>query len=538
MKKDLFKDLLSSDIDDRYKEQSRGFEEREQQDEISEQILNRAKLKMNIEWANEVVAFYKNISNNPLLKTNPHKNILDSIYDMAIKIIEDDKQAKLNAKIHEEECKEKERQDLILFYQEKARVIDDKIDELNDRKPSKFWCERVINLKEEVESLDKETLKFLTNKSLLKEMLNKIEKVKMALDFDTQIEFLEAVERDEDWGLKIIDINKNINKHKSNFVQYMINFDKLKLYVELASIIVSNANQDRKAKAEEERLKNKLEKQAVLEQKELEKAERYKERYKIENEKFLEQKEEQKRYKYLLYYREKLINYLKIHNGSPLVIEKDKAGHLLLKKWNDQSVEKLIIPEGIEYILGNPFSKCKKLREIQFPSTLKEISCAFNGNIKLKEVKLTKWLEKIDDFAFSDCKNLVTIYIPSSVKEIGKYIGYNSKKLKEIIVDPDNPHFCSVDGNLYSKDLRTFYHYCVARKDKIFTLPSETVCVKSSAFYNANNLMCVDLHNVQTIEQNIFRDCKKLVRVDMYNVKNKKESISFGCKKLKEINDK
>lgn len=64
----------------------------------------------------------------------------------------------------------------------------------------------------------------------------------------------------------------------------------------------------------------------------------------------------------------------------------------------------------------------------------------------------------------------------------------NAPMLKEFIVDDDNEVYCSIDGNLYSKNKDIFYRYCFGKQDKIFTLPATVKTIYESAFDVTNEV--------------------------------------------------
>lgn len=541
MKKDLFDDLISLDIVDRYNKQNEDFDLQQQQDELSEQIVNVAKGTMNVDWAKKVIEFYSQVSNNKLLQTNPNKSILENIYDMAVKIIDEENHRKLDEKAKEKQQQEKEKQDHILDCQEQAKSLDERILKLSTQKENNFWCNSVESLCEQIKETSREITKFLTYKELLKEMLAKTVYVKKAFEYDTNIGLLEHVEQDGSWAMKIVKIEREIEKNRSKekILPYMTNLDKLKLYVEMARVIIFNDGQAKLKREAEEKEQKEKEKQERLEKEEQERQLRIQERNEKEQEELAKRLEKQKHERDLKILKLELMGYLNKFKKPPFVVKEQKDGLLSLEKWNDTSVKDFIVPAGIESIVSSAFNDCKKIKRIEFPQTLKNIAgYTFYDKPSIKEVHLNEGIERIGERAFAYCKNLKSIYLPSSLKTICEGVFSGCKKLKEIVVSENNPYFCSIDGHLYSKDLKNLYHYCLARKEKSYTLPSETLRVKQHAFIRANNLKYVNLNNVCEVEGEVFSNCKNLKRVDMRNVKKRGNRISWRCKKLKEINEK
>ena len=113
-----------------------------------------------------------------------------------------------------------------------------------------------------------------------------------------------------------------------------------------------------------------------------------------------------------------------------------------------KSLEKVEITGNIKKISFAAFSSCTGLKEIIFPSELKEIgSKAFQYCNSLVKVEIPDSVTLIDAYAFLSCAYLETVILPKNLKEIGSQA------------------FAS--GNL-----------------KYFTLPNGLEKIGSSAFYN------------------------------------------------------
>lgn len=88
--------------------------------------------------------------------------------------------------------------------------------------------------------------------------------------------------------------------------------------------------------------------------------------------------------------------------------------------YNDQ-ITSMILGKYVERINDNALAFAKKLKTINFPSTLKYIGKeAFNSASLENGVDLPDGLEEIGNHAFSSTK-LKTIFIPSSVTKMGDY---------------------------------------------------------------------------------------------------------------------
>ena len=88
---------------------------------------------------------------------------------------------------------------------------------------------------------------------------------------------------------------------------------------------------------------------------------------------------------------------------------------------------RLVIPEGIEYILEESCHGREDLVEVYLPSTMKVIGpVAFAECPSLREVRLNEGLTEIGDGAFLGAVQMTGIKLPESLKTIGQMAFYGS----------------------------------------------------------------------------------------------------------------
>ena len=86
------------------------------------------------------------------------------------------------------------------------------------------------------------------------------------------------------------------------------------------------------------------------------------------------------------------------------------------------SLTNIRIPDKVTRIAAYTFEDCTKLSDVQIPDSVTEISQgAFSGCSSLTEITLPAGLETISMEAFGDCASLRSIQIPNGVKTIGDY---------------------------------------------------------------------------------------------------------------------
>jgi hypothetical protein len=96
------------------------------------------------------------------------------------------------------------------------------------------------------------------------------------------------------------------------------------------------------------------------------------------------------------------------------------------------TISKTIIPEGIEVIPNNAFSRCEHLVDVTLPSTIKSLDATcFAWCKSLSNINLPEGLTKLMTYIFAETA-LVDVVIPSTVTEINEMAFGNIKTLKTV----------------------------------------------------------------------------------------------------------
>ena len=120
----------------------------------------------------------------------------------------------------------------------------------------------------------------------------------------------------------------------------------------------------------------------------------------------------------------------------------------------------------------------------------------------------------ICDEAFRTCRYFHKITLPSSVISIGTYTFLECEFLKEINVNENNKIYKSIDGVLYTKDLKTIICYPIRKNDKKFVIPSGVTIIGEAAYSNCKNLQEITLPSSTTsIEDEAFFGCENLKEI-------------------------
>ena len=145
----------------------------------------------------------------------------------------------------------------------------------------------------------------------------------------------------------------------------------------------------------------------------------------------------------------------------------------------NSSLTSISIPNSVTSIGEWAFANCKALTSITIPNSITSIGkdafyytlwlnnqpdgciyiskClySYKGEMpKHTHINIKEGTNQICESAFEECYNLTSITIPNTVTSIEKGAFYGCYYLTLINVDKYNQHYTSVDGALYTKDMK------------------------------------------------------------------------------------
>ena len=158
-------------------------------------------------------------------------------------------------------------------------------------------------------------------------------------------------------------------------------------------------------------------------------------------------------------------------------------------------IRSIIVSPGIVTVESAAFSDCTRLTSVTLPDTVTSIGMG----------------------AFARCTSLPSVTIPASVTTLGTSVFEGCTSLSTINVAPENPNFCSVDGDLYSKDMKTLIRYAIGKTaDSTSYTPKDTVTTLAAGALQASSFTKVILPaQVIRIEPTVFKDCAKLTEIEV-----------------------
>lgn len=216
---------------------------------------------------------------------------------------------------------------------------------------------------------------------------------------------------------------------------------------------------------------------------------------------------------------------------------------------NSSLIERVVLPNKIEFIPQYCFSGCISLKTIEIPFSVKRIDEGAFQYSGITSLDLPNQIIKIGDYAFANCNSLASIKIPDGLEKLGKAVFRDCPKLDEILVSDNCCNFMKWNSCLTSKPLNTIY-YCPNSYQGDIIFPEDINLVEDGAFYgcsliteikfndslkrinncafsNCTNLKEIILPKELTyLGENAFDGCTSITNIVL---QNKLKEIGFGC---------
>ena len=168
-------------------------------------------------------------------------------------------------------------------------------------------------------------------------------------------------------------------------------------------------------------------------------------------------------------------------------------------------VDKICIPESVNFIGEEAFRSCQNLKSINIPNRLTRLrEGVFSECSSLTNIILPESLATIDDNSFFNCNSLESIIIPSKVKRIGENVFSGCTNLCSIVVDEGNS--CYDSRNNCNAIIETNSNTLVVGCSTTI-IPKNVVKIGNYAFAGSSINEIIIPEGIKEIGNNAFEAC-------------------------------
>ncbi|MBP3361000.1 MAG: leucine-rich repeat protein [Clostridia bacterium] len=206
--------------------------------------------------------------------------------------------------------------------------------------------------------------------------------------------------------------------------------------------------------------------------------------------------------------------------------------------YKNSNIKFVVVENGITCIENYAFDECSSLISVNLPDSVTKIGgSAFSGCSSLTDITIPDSVTSIGGSAFSGCSSLTDITIPDSVTSIDGSVFSGCSSLKNINVSENNKDYCSINGNLFSKDKTELLRYAIGKGDTSYTIPDSVTSIGMRAFLGCSSLTDIVIpDSVISIRTNAFGECSSLTSIAIPNsVTELGVGVFNGCISLSDI---
>ncbi len=198
------------------------------------------------------------------------------------------------------------------------------------------------------------------------------------------------------------------------------------------------------------------------------------------------------------------------------------------------------VPETIDgyTVLGigtSAFRNQKKMTSFRMPSTVKFIEMQIvSGCPNLQEIVLHEELESVGSFETVTVQKIV---INCNIEDLS-FIVNHATSIEHVEISENNEYYKSIDGVMYTKDMKKLVLYPSLKKDKEYIMPEGVEEIGKYAIYENYKIESIILaDSLKKVGDNSVAACLNLKKIVMGNNVEEIGNESFSSNvSLKEIN--
>ena len=177
------------------------------------------------------------------------------------------------------------------------------------------------------------------------------------------------------------------------------------------------------------------------------------------------------------------------------------------------AMSKVSFNDGLISIGSNTFENCNSLIEVEIPGTVISFgSDIFKTCASLKKIVLGEGITYVPSLTW-ECPLFEELVLPSTFTG-GLFANYIF--LKKFTFSSENPNFISVDGVLYSKDMRRLVSYPPNKSGAYYDIPDSVSSIDQYAFSHTANLKYLDMScDVTALPVKLFNQTYSISNINL-----------------------
>ncbi len=190
---------------------------------------------------------------------------------------------------------------------------------------------------------------------------------------------------------------------------------------------------------------------------------------------------------------------------------------------NDQTLKKVLLPEGLKYIGYDAFVNCKSLEEINIPKTVIGVGSTFEGCDLLLNPE--DGIYYIDDFAVKYDGKTKDVALKDGTRGLSERIFYQNGAIESVIIPAT-----------VTKIPEALFYQCSGLKS--VTLSEHITFIPANTFNSCTTLKSIDIPaSVKTVGEAAFSGCSSLEKVTLHEgLESISKQAFHGCAAINEIN--